>query len=228
MPIHSISRRTSSCGTSYSGRSSSSSSRSRKNSAAIKLASRSERSRPYFSRNSTNAGYASPTTRPTVSTLNLASMVSLCRVAMAFQICEKRQSYTCPVSLEVTSNAPINSFMAAELGRTGTEGTVFPLSFCITGCKNRLTRALFKPLLVFNSNAQLSIPQGFLGLWRSSRFVRIISVARLHRQARVDGLHEHVVIVRFAIIPARDICKHVFVPRLLGDMRIQLFHGAAF
>jgi len=35
---------------------------------------------------------ARPTMRPTPSTSNFASMVSLWRVAIAFQMCEKRQS----------------------------------------------------------------------------------------------------------------------------------------
>src|SRR6266478_4285184 len=127
MPTCAISRSTSSCATSYSGRTSSSSSRSRKYSAATKLASRSVKSRPAFSRNFTNAVCASPTTCAAPSTKNFVSIVSACRVAMPFHICEKRHWYVCPVSLEVTSKAPMNWLIAPVLASTGRVVTQSPL-----------------------------------------------------------------------------------------------------
>src|SRR5208337_1038313 len=47
---------------------------------------------------------------------------------MAFQMCEKLQRYTWPLKVEVTSNAPMNWFMAPLLASIGTLGTFAPLS----------------------------------------------------------------------------------------------------
>src|SRR5208337_2055879 len=46
---------------------------------------------------------------------------------MAFQMCEKLQRYTWPLKVEVTSNAPMNWFMAPLLASTGRLGTFAPL-----------------------------------------------------------------------------------------------------
>src|SRR5713226_3661443 len=127
MPTCALRRSTSSCDTSYSGRTSSSSSRSRKYSAATKLASRSVKSRPAFSRNFTNAVCANPTTWASPSTKNFVSIVSACRVAMPFHMCEKRHGYVCPLNLEVTSKAPMNWLIAPVFASTGRVVTQSPL-----------------------------------------------------------------------------------------------------
>src|SRR6266481_5652024 len=58
----------------------------RKNSAEIKLASRSDKSRPVRSRNFTNALCDNPKTTALPSTKNFVSIVSACRVAIPFHM----------------------------------------------------------------------------------------------------------------------------------------------
>ncbi len=59
---------------------------------------------------------ASPTTTVRPSTQNFVSIVSLCRVATPFHMCEKRQWYTRSVSFDGTSNAPTKSVIAPVFG----------------------------------------------------------------------------------------------------------------
>src|ERR1700676_480549 len=109
----------------------------------MKLASRSVRSRPVRSRNFTKAGWARPTTMAAPSTKNFVSMVSLCRVAMPFHMCEKRHWLVTPVSFEVTSKAPTNVLIAPALASDGLDTA--SLCFSLVSVGTVLTSLGFWP-----------------------------------------------------------------------------------